>query len=405
MLRPAPRVSVPPEPHVIGTVHDSFRKEEAIPTRPSPTTLATQCPLGNIEGSVETCTSSPHLKRKSETDVTTQEASLPTASGEERCSGQKKPKTVAHAQATQSISNRQFESLWQHCFFHAYEPERFATDSWKSCRTPNKAISHVITHTVRRHGLIRGVHQCGQGIVKKYLTVCMNSRTQKTPGLECDKCQRVAEFTKDEMECLAGTHEGPSVCLRCYSGLQTRMDLWHHLHAPVLCADREKLISKADKSFLFYTVFCSADSPPRWTPPSAMGSNLMNPNYVFNHSNSDLNTSALTLVEGTSYDMALETLTGGPGFPNLDSEDPGSGLHDCLETPWKWDEAFNSKDYDTWGGLKSGQFLSLPVGVNDGTHVNNHNDVSCINPKDISPDITLASLMHDASSYKSSQNG
>lgn len=174
---------------------------------------------------------------------------------------------------SEGLSVDEFEALWPYCFFHSHQPDLYNSDDWSSCRTLNKAISHVVTHAVKRHGLIRGVHHQSRGKSKRYLGQCINiNQLHHGRRTTCIKRSRIAEWTRDELKFISGTHSGPSVCLRCYTAMASRHDLRLHMNAATLCPDREQLLSKKRKAMILYATFCSDKLPSIWTPPQAKDS-------------------------------------------------------------------------------------------------------------------------------------
>lgn len=433
--QPVSRTSVTPQLQATWMVPDCIPVGAAVSTQPLPRAGSRQC-LSELDGGgTESSTSSPHLKRKREIGEVTVES--PAAGyGDESCISYERRRTVAyspeterwtetrrqaksvkhfepdslpmdgnalvperrdsgqdgsqsqlshngnilHSQSSRRLSDDQFVDLWPYCFFHAYHPGRFASDDWKSCRTPNKAISHVVTHAIRRHGLIRGVHQCGQGRLTKYLTACRDLHLQETSHFNCLKCKRIAEWTEDDVKSLARTHKGPSVCLRCYAALQSRMDLWLHLHAPVTCPDREQSFTKAKKSRILYEVFCSAYLRPVWNPPPATSLDnwgLEQPNYLANDSNDGQNASVPTLCEGTSDSMEFIPQPGVFGFLDLNEED--LGISPAGDRVWK--------------ETQSDQFPNLQNDWEGEAMANDHSTAVYVNQQEISYDSTMLPLL------------
>lgn len=271
---------------------------------------------------------------------------------------------VLDAGDTSRFSADQFEGLWPYCFFHAHDPEKFETDRWKSCRTPQKAISHVVTHALRRHGLIRGVHRCDQGRLTRYLTVCRYADLQYTRGRACGKCSRVAEWTREDLK---DPHAGPSVCLRCYSVLRSRVTLWLHIHSHTTCPDQEQLLSKKEKARILYTAFCSADVPPRWIPPpikSLDSWGFEHPNYLSNDSNDVRSARVPSLYHEPSSSMVTTV----PDFANYNEVESGTSAWG--DQTWKEIQSDQVPSFqDEWQGEANENNLGLALDAN-------HMDVS-----------------------------
>ncbi|KAK4120053.1 hypothetical protein N657DRAFT_166725 [Parathielavia appendiculata] len=183
------------------------------------------------------------------------------------------------------LSHDQFESLWPYCPIRLSKPNQDASGTRKSCQTKHKAISHVIQHLTREHGIIRSAphhnvgettgKEAGQSASKgadqrKYLVQCAwyDGTSAPDTASKCRKCNRIADWSDEELDEYRQEHSGPALCVRCYQVFHTRTALRAHLRESDLCPNRGPRLGKPNKAGILYQAFVSADAAPTWRPPS-----------------------------------------------------------------------------------------------------------------------------------------
>lgn len=171
-----------------------------------------------------------------------------------------------------TLSDDTFEDLWAYCPFRLHDPTEF---EFEACKTRRIAVSHVITHMIKGHRILRGASHDDSTRPEKYLVLCSSVESYNLRG--CSRCRRVASWTRDDLVDNA-SHIGPAICLRCYEAFDRRQDLWFHLRHSPLCLDKGQLLSKSTKAHLLYKTFCSKVTPPSWIPPNSRQSKHSEPN-------------------------------------------------------------------------------------------------------------------------------
>ncbi|RTE68917.1 hypothetical protein BHE90_016704 [Fusarium euwallaceae] len=168
------------------------------------------------------------------------------------------PTTTISTQST--LTESHFEGFTQFCFFAAFQPQKFAEKAAYLGRKTE--ISHIITHAIDHHGLIR----CSQGNHdrRKYITVCRSDRQLPSSATDCPKCRKVQTWEDGDFE--DGEHAGNAICLRCWRSF-TKRELNAHLKGPPCSYNAEQ--PKARKVMILYTTFCSDSKPPTQPPRQA----------------------------------------------------------------------------------------------------------------------------------------
>ncbi|KAH8658875.1 hypothetical protein BGZ61DRAFT_540393 [Ilyonectria robusta] len=168
----------------------------------------------------------------------------------------------AIAQEFRELKDDHFENSCEWCPFYLHEPIKYYPTPWTSCTKQRAEISHIITHTVSDHGLIRGNNSKRRN--QRYITGCSSHKAEKKGKSDCVNCSQVEEWTEGELN--DETHAGPSLYLRCYTQLPTKKDLFFHLQSPSICLYQEDLPMRG-KSRILYSVFCSLSEVPKFRPP------------------------------------------------------------------------------------------------------------------------------------------
>ncbi|KAH6900795.1 hypothetical protein B0T10DRAFT_37564 [Thelonectria olida] len=168
----------------------------------------------------------------------------------------------AIAQEIRELEDDDFEASCEWCPFYLHEPLKHFPKPWTSCTKQRAEISHIITHIVSDHGLIRGRNSKRKN--QRYLTRCSSHKPEKKGKSDCVTCSRVEDWSERELQ--DEGHEGPAVCLRCYTELGDKRELFHHLQTPSICMYKEDLLMKA-KSKILYKVFCAENEVPKFRPP------------------------------------------------------------------------------------------------------------------------------------------
>jgi hypothetical protein len=233
-----------------------------------------------------------------------------------------------------TLSDDMFEHLWAYCPFLLHDPTTFESEA---CKTKRIAVSHVITHMIQRHRIIRSFRHGACARPGKYLVQC-SAEPFNLRG--CARCCRVASWTHDDLADNA-SHVGPAICLRCYEAFDCRKDLWFHLRHSHLCLDKGQLLLKSTKGHLLYKTFCSKDTSPSWIPPNSTQSRQ-----------SEQNGKAILPIADHAPDR--HPPVPGPGFivsntPPLSVQHHGShsDFSSASHTEWMLPSVHNSTD--EWG--------------------------------------------------------
>ncbi|KPM41985.1 hypothetical protein AK830_g4592 [Neonectria ditissima] len=174
------------------------------------------------------------------------------------------PKMIT--QVIRPVVDEDFENSCEYCFFYLQEPYKYINKPWTSCGKPRAEISHIVTHAISDHGLIRGVNT--QRKNQRYLTTCATHRSDSTKGKAgCEHCMDVEHWTEEDLADEA--HEGETVCLRCYTQLPTKRMLYDHLMELNICTYKQDWPMRR-KTRILYSVFCSSDVVPKFAPPPGL---------------------------------------------------------------------------------------------------------------------------------------
>ncbi|KAI5457845.1 hypothetical protein BGZ63DRAFT_69974 [Mariannaea sp. PMI_226] len=165
-------------------------------------------------------------------------------------------------QEIRPLTDSDFELSPEFCPFYLYKPSEYSVKPWTSCTNRRAEISPMITHMISDHGLIRGNNSKRNN--QRYLTRCGSHKEAKKGKSDCLTCSQVENWSSEQVK--DQTHAGPSLCLRCYAKLETKEDLYRHLHETDICSYHEDF-TMIQKSRTLYTTFCSATRPPRVRPP------------------------------------------------------------------------------------------------------------------------------------------
>lgn len=163
------------------------------------------------------------------------------------------------------LSDQDFVAWMGHCWFYAHNRAAYSSQAWSSCQRHKNAISHITVHAEDVHGLSRG--QGGKHPKQNYLVRCAQNDPSVEGNAPCDVCCSVDTWTTGQFE--VPDHDGAAVCLRCYSILATKHDLFAHLNQEFPCASHWMKLSKQRKTRILYTAFCSATEPPSGKPSAA----------------------------------------------------------------------------------------------------------------------------------------
>ncbi|KAI5467802.1 hypothetical protein BGZ63DRAFT_399350 [Mariannaea sp. PMI_226] len=167
------------------------------------------------------------------------------------------------AQDIRKLVDSDFEFSMEWCSFYLHEPLKFFHKPWTSCTKQRAEISHIITHMISDHGLIRGCNSKRKS--QRYLTRCKSHNETKKGKSDCGTCSQVEHWAPEQLN--DQRHAGPSLCLRCYAELGTKEELYQHLHEASICLYQEDL-PMIQKSRILYTVFCSSTEVPKFRPPA-----------------------------------------------------------------------------------------------------------------------------------------
>lgn len=160
-----------------------------------------------------------------------------------------------------NLRDEDFENTSSLCFFYLAEPYIFAQRPW-TCGKTRDQMSGIVNHTVTDHGLVKSRHPLR--FSQRYLTRCASHDPGVKEKLECERCENIYGWTETELT--EETHAGEAVCLRCYSVLPAKMDLFQHLKDPKICEyNVEWPIER--KMRILYSTFISPHAAPKFYPP------------------------------------------------------------------------------------------------------------------------------------------
>lgn len=171
------------------------------------------------------------------------------------------------SEVRRKLHDEDFRDNAEYCPFYLHDPHKHAQVPFTSCERPRAEISHIISHMVSDHGLLRGRHLGRKA--QRYITRCASHNPDVKGRSECHHCNNVQLWMEEDLA--NEEHAGEAVCLRCYEQFLSKADLFRHLNTPGICTYREDLpIHK--KSRILYSTFCSPNTAPIFHPPP--GSNL-----------------------------------------------------------------------------------------------------------------------------------
>ncbi|KAL2692109.1 hypothetical protein Neosp_002514 [[Neocosmospora] mangrovei] len=157
------------------------------------------------------------------------------------------------------FSEKDFEGSEETCFFWLHNKAKYSTSGRTACQGRKIEISHIVTHAVDHHGLIR----CRDPRYgnRAYLMSCQ----LHDPGIKatgsCTTCKSLHDWGDVNFD--DPDHHGTALCLRCWCGF-TKREMKEHLAGP-LCAYMAEQ-PKSTKVYILYTTFCSKDVPPTKPP-------------------------------------------------------------------------------------------------------------------------------------------
>ncbi|RKL29959.1 hypothetical protein BFJ72_g11828 [Fusarium proliferatum] len=154
-----------------------------------------------------------------------------------------------------SVLPQDFADASETCFFRLFDPERFSSAERNACYGRKEEVSHIITHAIYHHGLIRG--RDPQYIARKYLASCQSSNPFVKAKGDCEKCSSLSKWNEEDFTDF--THSGVAICLRCWRKFDKK-EMTEHMAGP-LC-DYNLELPKANKVWTLYTAFCSETQLP-----------------------------------------------------------------------------------------------------------------------------------------------
>ncbi|KAF5676876.1 hypothetical protein FDENT_9390 [Fusarium denticulatum] len=169
---------------------------------------------------------------------------------------------VASSLASRSVLPQDFEDACETCIFWLLSPEQFPPTEWQECHSRKEGISHIISHAIAHHRLIRG--RDPQYPARKYLASCQSSDPFMKAKGDCVKCSSLSEW--NEIDFADFAHHGIVLCLRCWRRFDKK-GMQEHLAGPLCDFNPEH--SKAKKVWILYTAFCSETQLPT-KPPQSM---------------------------------------------------------------------------------------------------------------------------------------
>jgi hypothetical protein len=160
--------------------------------------------------------------------------------------------------ADKELSHDDFNDVCEICPFWLLNPIQFSNIERPACSNRKEEMSHIITHLIDHHGLVRGNDP--KNASRKYLASCQTySPSVKAKG-NCLKCSSLHQW-KDSGPVDPG-HNGVVLCMRCWSKFD-KDGMQDHLAGPLCPYKAEQ--PKPKKMCILYTTFCSNDKPP--SPP------------------------------------------------------------------------------------------------------------------------------------------
>ncbi|KAM0251780.1 hypothetical protein ACHAP5_001442 [Fusarium lateritium] len=139
------------------------------------------------------------------------------------------------------VSHNDFVDRCETCPFWLHDPNQFSTNERQACYGRKEEVSHIVTHVLDHHGLIRGKDPKQPS--RSYLASCQTHDPSIKKG-NCEKCKSLHNW-KDE-DFADSEHHGIALCLRCWcrfdkKGMQT------HVAEPLCDYNSEQLKQKKTK--------------------------------------------------------------------------------------------------------------------------------------------------------------
>lgn len=163
---------------------------------------------------------------------------------------------IAGSLARRSVLPQDFDGAYKICIFWLLSPEHFSSTEWQICRNRKESISHIISHVIDHHGLIRGHDP--QNPARRYLASCQSSNPFVKANGDCAKCSSLDEWNDGDFADL--THHGIVLCLRCWRKFDKK-EMKEHMAGPLCDSNMDK--PRAQKLWSLYTAFCSETQLPR----------------------------------------------------------------------------------------------------------------------------------------------
>ncbi|KAF4966809.1 hypothetical protein FSARC_5554 [Fusarium sarcochroum] len=184
-------------------------------------------------------------------------SSSPGGSGSGSSSAQRDE--AARSLTRRLVSHEHFEDACETCFFWLFDPEQFSSSERHACCGRKDEISHIITHAVDHHGLVRGKDPRNHS--RKYLTSCQTySPFMKAKG-NCPECSSLYKWKNGDF--MDPAHQGVVLCLRCWRKFDKK-EMQDHMAGPMCAYNTEQ--AKSKKVCILYTTFCSETKLPSGPP-------------------------------------------------------------------------------------------------------------------------------------------
>ncbi|EWZ78821.1 hypothetical protein FOWG_16980 [Fusarium oxysporum f. sp. lycopersici MN25] len=152
------------------------------------------------------------------------------------------------------VTPRDFKCAVKTCFFYLYKPWRIPAPR-EACSRPKEEISHIITHAIDHHGLIRGTDP--QQSSRKYLASCWKFDNFSNTKGKCEKCSSLHDWS--DMDFANRDHGGVALCLRCWDTFDKK-DMQSHVAGPLCNYNAAR--PKEEKLCKLYATFCSDNEKP-----------------------------------------------------------------------------------------------------------------------------------------------
>jgi hypothetical protein len=174
------------------------------------------------------------------------------------------PEKAAGKLASRLVLPEDFKDACETCFFWMYSPDHFSSVERHACSGRKEEISHIITHAINQHGLVRG--RDPKNPSRKYLASCQTHDPLVKAKGDCTKCSSLHEWNDGDFA--DPKHDGAVVCLRCWCKFG-KQEMKEHIDGPLCDYNSEQ--PKAKRLWVLYTAFCSETQlpsrPPRNMPP------------------------------------------------------------------------------------------------------------------------------------------